>query len=118
MTTPHEPTAQEGGNAYATPELTEALRSLAINDYHRESSIDRDVTKVLQLIEAEASRRERAILYDLDEIENKPWRVFRQLAKIMPEYADTYSRYEKFYAYGGGEKVMKLIEDFESKEDE
>lgn len=58
-------------------------------------------------------RVEQDLLYDLDEIDNKPWRVFRQLAKIMPEYAEEYTRYEAFYSYGGGHKVKQLIEEFE-----
>jgi hypothetical protein len=57
------------------------------------------------------------LLFDLDEIENKPWRVFRQLANLMPEYADTYTRYEAFYSFGGGRKVMALIEEFEKTDD-
>lgn len=70
---------------------------------------------LLDIIAQETKKAEDELLYDLDEIENKPWRVFRQLAEIMPEYADTYHRYEKFYAYGGGNTVMKLIEKFESE---
>lgn len=57
------------------------------------------------------------LLFDLDEIDNKPWRVFRQLSKIMPEYAETYYRYEAFYSYGGSKEVMKLIEEFEKTDD-
>ena len=53
------------------------------------------------------------LLFDLDEIENKPWRVFRQLGAIMPDYKDSYLRYEHFYMHGGSNDVMKLIEDFE-----
>lgn len=65
----------------------------------------------------EAVREARAdMLYDLDEIDNKPWRVFRQLANIMPEYADIYTRYKEFYSYGGGQKVMKLIEEHEAEQ--
>lgn len=52
------------------------------------------------------------LLYDLDEIDNKPWLVFRQLAKIMPEYADTYIGYEAFYSYGGSKVVEELIDKF------
>lgn len=61
---------------------------------------------------------ENNLLFDLDEIENKPWRVFRQLAVIMPDYAETYQRYERFYSHGGGNEVMKLIEEFERKLEE
>ena len=59
---------------------------------------------------------ENELTFDLDEIENKPWRVFRQLSKLKPNYADTYGRYEQFYSYGGSKAVMKLIEEFEDKE--
>lgn len=68
------------------------------------------VDYLMPVINAYTARKEKDLLYDLDEIDNKPWRVFRQLAKIMPEYEDEYRRYEDFYAHGGGEKVMKLIE--------
>lgn len=57
------------------------------------------------------------LLYDLDEIDNKPWRVFRQLAHIMPEYADIYKDYEAFYAFGGGRKVRELIDEFKNTDD-
>ena len=58
------------------------------------------------------------MLFDLDEIDNKPWRVFRQLAVLVPECAETYERYEQFYSQGGGQEVMKLIEqaELDSKE--
>jgi hypothetical protein len=79
---------------------------------------DSRIPRVLQLIKTRDIAKEREELYDLDEIENKPWRVFRQLAKLMPEYSDTYGRYERFYAHGGGEKVMKLIDDFEASEEQ
>lgn len=59
---------------------------------------------------------ENNLLYDLDEIDNKPWRVFRQLANIMPHYEEEYRRYENFYANGGGRKVEALIEEFEKEQ--
>lgn len=71
--------------------------------------------KAHQAITTMIRANNEAQLYDLDEIDNKPWRVFRQLAKIMPEYADTYSRYEKFYSHGGCNEVIKLIEKFEKE---
>lgn len=39
-----------------TPTLVQALRNLAINDYHRESSIDRDVTEAMQIITAHTAK--------------------------------------------------------------
>jgi hypothetical protein len=57
------------------------------------------------------------LLFDLDEIENKPWRVFRQLAEIMPDYAGIYTEYQAFYSYGGGREVKKLIEEFKKTDD-
>jgi len=64
-------------------------------------------------VEVEDLKQE--LLFDLDEIDNKPWRVFRQLGAIMPEYKDEYLRYEHFYMHGGGQQVMKLIEEFEKE---
>lgn len=71
----------------------------------------------VDLIEQVMAAKERELLYDLDEIENKPWRVFRQLAKIMPEYANTYTDYEAFYSYGGGSEVQQLIGKFKETDD-
>lgn len=66
---------------------------------------------------SEVERVKRELLYDLDEIDNKPWRVFRQLASIIPEYSDIYTDYEAFYAYGGSHEVQKLIDKFKKTND-
>lgn len=71
------------------------------------------IEKIKQVLADQEIDSKENLLVDLDEIDNKPWRVFRQLARIMPEYADTYLRYEAFYSYGGGSKVLALIEEFE-----
>jgi hypothetical protein len=71
---------------------------------------------VIALVEAQLAEREQDLLFDLDEIDNKPWRVFRQLAVLVPDCADTYRRYERFYSYGGGLEVEKLIEIFEQQQ--
>ena len=55
-TTIHSGSADEGNQAYATPKLVQALRNLALNDYHKESSIDRDVTEAMQLIAVQNAR--------------------------------------------------------------
>lgn len=60
-------------NQYQVKELRGALDALAVNDYHRHyaASISRDVEEVMQLIEAEASRRARAAEERLlDELES------------------------------------------------
>jgi len=83
--------------------------------------------RIPELLEAELDRLEALILskqkevetellYNLDEIDNKPWKVFGQLAKIQPEYSETYDRYYEFYAHGGSRDVMKLIEKFEEEQ--
>lgn len=88
---------------------------------NRTEDFDTWVAYLEEWHEAEATRREQALkdelLFDLDEIDNKPWRVFRQLANIMPEYADTYTDYEAFYSYGGGNEVRKLIDSFKQTDD-
>ena len=78
-----------------------------------------DVEKILKSYtrNSEVERIKQDLLYDLDEIDNKPWRVFRQLAAIVPEFADIYTDYEAFYAFGGGRKVRKLINDFKQTDD-
>ncbi len=91
-------------------------------DYAEEfREIDKTVNLLLHLFERHVHKaleaRETELLFDLDEIDNKPWRVFRQLAKIMPEYADTYTDYEAFYSYGGVIKVRALIEEFKKTAD-
>lgn len=76
------------------------------------------IKKAFDIMLEEAKEEvKRELLFDLDEIENKPWRVFRQLAKIMPEYAENYISYEAYYAYGGSRKVEELIEDFKKTVD-
>lgn len=81
------------------------------NEYKVGIHGDSDVTEIV----SELRRAHDLTVHDLDEIDNKPWRVFRQLAKLRPEYADTYKRYEEFYSHGGGQEVMKLIEKFEEE---
>jgi hypothetical protein len=56
------------------------------------------------------------LLFDLDEIDNKPWRVFRQLAVLMPEYAEIYTDYEALYAFGGSSDVEALIKRFKESD--
>lgn len=68
---------------------------------------------LLDLIKDQKEAVKQSLLVDLDEIDNKPWRVFRQLSRIMPGYNDVYERYENFYANGGGKIIESMIELFE-----
>lgn len=52
---------------------------------------------------------EEHILFDLNEIDNKPWRVFRQLAKLAPDCETDYTRYARFYEAGGSKVVESMI---------
>lgn len=98
------------------------VTAAAINgDFHDEPNPNgKDmITAIMEWATAREHRKtlqaQEELLFDLDEIDNKPWRVFRQLAAIMPEYADIYKRYEDFYAHGGGREVMGLIEKHEAE---
>ena len=54
------------------------------------------------------AKEKEDLLFDLDEIDNKPWRVFRQLAVLVPECEDTYLRLAAFCEQGG----MRDLDEF------
>jgi hypothetical protein len=114
------PLKTNGLDAQAEVELRQNIKDLIFNGYDR-FDVEEVLDKIMALHEADKSavvvEAKDDLLYDLDEIDNKPWRVFRQLARIMPEYADCYWRYEAFYSYGGGLKVEALITEFEQTDD-
>lgn len=61
------------------------------------------------------------LLFDLDEIDNKPWRVYRQLAKLVPECEETYTRLASFAEQGGMRDLdifLSLPKDAQAKETE
>lgn len=69
------------------------------------------IEPIKALIAREVAEVKEDLLYDLDEIDNKPWRAFRQLATIMPEYADEYHLVAEFYSNGGSRKIKELMAD-------
>jgi hypothetical protein len=113
-----------------TPDQAELIRKVHIiacaalgldDEDHEDDEAAEPLEKaILALIAQQPStqaieRAKEELLFDLDEIDNKPWRVFRQLAKKVPDCAEMYERYQRFYENGGANEVEKLIEQFEAR---
>lgn len=106
------------------------IESSWFTDNNNTNSPDDDTDAIMQLIEAEASRREREavqkyeddLLYTLDDVSNKPWRAIRHIRELFENHRnkDTewfkevvadYALLEEFYSNGGRNKIRELMAD-------
>lgn len=114
-TTPTDPAEQDWLEAFI-----ESWIPIHVKDtlHVKEAKLDARkefVAAITAHLQAAVEAAKSDLIFDLDEIDNKPWRVFRQLAKIHDgkddDVAKKYREYETFFANGGMDIIEKELLD-------